>query len=97
MHRLIQPIDHITLRIENDAAPPVRPAHVRNGHEERGRQAVKFSNLAAADSELSRETHRTDIQRVRLFQDATLEFGEYRIGIRVLNRAQKLALGEVVT
>src|ERR1043166_2947486 len=96
LRRSVQPLGCVALEIEVHAAPAVRPAHVRNRHEERRRQAIELADLARQQRRLAAEAHRPDARLVGLLHDALLERGELRIVVRVVEEPQELLLGEGV-
>src|SRR5262245_59901099 len=97
MRSLVKPFDNVSLHIKNDAASAICPAHISNRNEERGGQPIQFADLAAANSELPGKTHGADVERVRLFHDASLELRQHRIRTHVIHISQKLTLRKVVS
>src|ERR1041385_1183344 len=63
---LIQPLGCVPLQVEIHAAAAVRPAHVRDRHEERRRQPIELADLAREKRRVAAEAHRTDARLVRL-------------------------------
>src|SRR5687767_3006172 len=77
---LIQPLGNVPAQIDVRSPPAVCPAHVGDGDEKRGRQAVEFSDLACEECGLPAEAHRTDSGLIRFLDDSRLESGEDGIG-----------------
>src|SRR5688572_11460932 len=88
----IDPTRDAAIRRQIDALPPERPAHVADRDEERRGHAVEFADLAAEQRGLAAESHRADAGLVGFRDDGFLQFGEHRIGIGVVDRAQELRL-----
>ncbi len=59
---LVQPLDDLALGVEDHAATAIGPAHVGHADEERRRQPIQRSDLAAADRQLAAEAHRADVE-----------------------------------
>ncbi len=97
MRRLVEPFLNVAVDIQNHSAAPVCPAHIRDRHEKRRRQAIELADFAAPDGEFPGKTHRTDIERVGFLHNAGFEQCELRVGIRVVDVPQELALRELVT
>src|ERR1043165_2787405 len=94
---LRQPPGWLPLQVEIHAAAAVRPAHVRDRHEERRRQPIELADLARQERRVAAEAHRTDARLVRFLDDALLERGELRVLVRVVEEAQELFFREAIS
>ncbi len=89
----IQPvIDRAGGAVQHDAEAPERPAVVRDGHEEAGRQPVERADLASDERHFPAESHRADVEIVDARHDRRFDLGEPRVGIDVVERAKELLL-----
>ena len=81
---------------ERRALAAIGPAHVADADEEGGGKAIGGADLYAEQGGLSAEAHRPDAEFVGSVEDVALEFGEFLGGVGIVERAEKLLLGEFV-
>ena len=75
---------------------PEGPAHVADTHEIRRRHAVGRADLHAEQCRFAAEPHRADAQLIGSLEDVLLKFVQFRVGIAIVEVAEKFALGELV-
>src|SRR3954449_7803686 len=92
----IQPLRDAAMHIELRTPPPIRPAHVRNRHEERRRQSIELADLAGQQRGLAAESHRADAGLIRFLDHALFDLGENGIGIDVVEYPEQLFFGEPI-
>src|ERR1039457_4373895 len=95
--RSIQPLPNFPLRIQRHALTTERPAHVADAHEIRRRHAVRRADLHAQQRRLAAKTHRADAEFVRRLQNVLLQRVPLRLGVAVVEPAEKLRLAQFVT
>src|SRR6185437_6755372 len=85
------------MRVEANAQAAECPAFIGNGHEEARREPVRGCDFAADERYLAAETHRADAEFVSFPHDARFKFRERRIRVYVIESAEELLLGKVIT
>ena len=89
---VIAPLDASRLH----AQPAERPALVGHRNKEARRQPIRRRDLASDQRNLSAESHRADADAVGFVHDFGFELGQLRDRIHIVERAEKLLLGQIV-
>ena len=93
----VEPLgDGAACGVEPHAQPPERPALVSHRNEEAGWKPVGRGDLAADQRDGPAESHRSYADAVRLAHDPGFEFGQNRVGVDVIERAEQLLLRQRV-
>src|SRR5215213_4339608 len=86
----VKPLGDFALRVEFNALPPIRPAHITDADEERCRQTIGREYFHAEQGRLAAKAHGADAQLVRGLQHILFKRVEFRHGVAISQCAQKL-------